>query len=148
MLGASLLGCGVSPDPNSPPEIYYGEDVCVECGMIITEPKYSAAYYTSDGEAKIFDDLGELCIHYLEHEDDTAKIWAHDFETEEWIDAVNATFVVADQIYTPMVFGIVAFKENDDAVEFAEMMDGDHMDFDGFLMQCQMLSGDQDHDMD
>ena len=116
--------------------------------MIITEPKYSAAYYTSDGEAKIFDDLGELCIHYLEHEDDTAKIWAHDFETEEWIDAVNATFVVADQIYTPMVFGIVAFKENDDAVEFAEMMDGDHMDFDGFLMQCQMLSGDQDHDMD
>ena len=148
IFGVSILGCGVSPEPNSPPEIYYGEDVCVECGMIINEPKYAAAYYTSDGEAKIFDDLGGLCIHYLENEDEAANIWAHDYGTEEWINAVDATFVVADQIYTPMAFGFVAFKEDAVAVEFAEKMHGDHMDFDGFLMQCQMMTGDQDHDMD
>lgn len=36
MIGLYLLGCAPAFDRDQPPEIRYGEDICDQCGMIIS----------------------------------------------------------------------------------------------------------------
>ena len=55
-----LLGCVSNLDPSEPPEVHYGEDVCDACNMIISEPRFAAAYYTEDGAVRRFDDIGDM----------------------------------------------------------------------------------------
>ncbi len=45
-LALALLaaGCAQGTAEIKPPEIRYGEDVCVECKMIISDPRFAAAY--------------------------------------------------------------------------------------------------------
>ena len=44
----ALAGCGGAADTTQPPETLYGQDVCDECDMIISEEKYAAAYWTEE----------------------------------------------------------------------------------------------------
>ena len=141
----ALLACSPAADIDSPPEIVYGEDMCVQCGMIISEPRYAAAYLSVDGEPRIFDDLGELCLYHRDHQEKMATVWAHDFHSEAWIDAEAATFVMSENIHTPMSFGIVAFRDREDAALFAEEMQGQLHDFNSFLKACQGNSQGHDH---
>ena len=60
----ALAGCGGAADTTQPPEILYGQDVCDECDMIISEEKYAAAYWTEEGEARRFDDVGEMLVFH------------------------------------------------------------------------------------
>ena len=38
----AAAGCS-SSDPTAPPTVYYGQDVCVMCGMIISDERFAAA---------------------------------------------------------------------------------------------------------
>ena len=51
MLFLTLAACGGGTDTTQPPEILYGQDVCDECDMIISEEKYAAAYWTAEAPA-------------------------------------------------------------------------------------------------
>ncbi|UCC51087.1 MAG: hypothetical protein JSV68_18550, partial [Anaerolineaceae bacterium] len=51
-----FVGCGQTTNLEEPPQIVYGQDVCERCGMIISEEKFAAAYWTAGGEARRFDD--------------------------------------------------------------------------------------------
>ena len=62
-----------------------------------------------------------------------------------WIDAEAATFVMSKNIHTPMSFGIVAFRDREDAALFAEEMQGQLHDFNSFLKACQGNSQGHDH---
>jgi copper chaperone NosL len=88
-LGSVLFGCARAPDVNVPPEIYYGEDICEECGMIISEPRFAAAIYRVDGTAQAFDDIGGMSSYLAKNDVDIATYWVHDYETEEWLKAEN-----------------------------------------------------------
>ena len=114
-----LVSCQSPVDLSEPPEIRYGEDICAECGMIISEPRFAAAYYTVDGNARRFDDIGGMASHHAEHQEDVVHFWVHDYDTEEWIIADQAFFVMSDQIYTPMDFGVVAISDQSRAQELA-----------------------------
>jgi copper chaperone NosL len=114
-----LVACRSPVDLSEPPEIRYGEDTCTECGMIISEPRFAAAYYTVDGNAQRFDDIGGMASHHAEHQEDVAQFWVHDYDTEEWIIADQAFFVMSDQIHTPMDFGVVAISGQSRAQELA-----------------------------
>lgn len=120
LLSAGWLfsSCRSAPDFSQPPEIIYGEDACERCYMIINEARYAAAYMTSDGESRLFDDIGGMLAHFEDLGEDVTVFWVHDFETEAWLEADQAYFVESDHL-TPMGYGIVAFADESRAESWA-----------------------------
>lgn len=123
--GLVLAACG-SAEPTGPPEINYGRDICIECGMIIGDARFAAAYRTEDGTEKRFDDLGGLLVHGRETgELESAQVWVSDFDNEELIDAVPAFYVPTLGVVSPMGHGILAFAEEARAVAAAQELGGE-----------------------
>ena len=110
-----LAACQPGEDASGPPEIRYGEDVCDRCNMLISEPRFATAYATESAEVRRFDDIGCLFLHAQEEGETIASYWVHDFNSEEWIAAEEATFVVNPDLVTPMGWGIASFAEGGDA---------------------------------
>ncbi|MCP4308751.1 MAG: hypothetical protein GY926_05000 [bacterium] len=172
LLATVAGGCSTSADANGPPEISYGRDICLECNMIISEPRFAASYRLDDGETKSFDGIGELVKHAqrVGELDRIAFAWVHDFNTKEWILIDEAYFVVGQKIVTPMGHGIIAFTTESAAQEFATGLDGTvmrwpevaalrvteegllghhHESMDGDSMDDHSVDTDgEDHDMD
>lgn len=98
-----------------PPEIRYGRDVCAECGMIISDPRFAAAAATADGETLIFDDIGDLLSYRAKHSPQWVAIWVHDYENEQWIRAEEAWYVASAAVRTPMDWGLAAFASEEAA---------------------------------
>jgi len=114
-LGFVLASCRQAVDITRPPEIMYGQDVCDQCNMIISEEKYAAAFWTSDGQAHRFDDIGGMLEFHAAHVEEVASFWVHDWLSSEWISAEKAFFVMDSGVTTPMGYGIVAFAAREDA---------------------------------
>ncbi len=111
-LALATVACTPDTAEGGPPEIAYGRDLCMQCGMIISEVRYAAAYRLADGTERVFDDLGGLLTYGTEHAElDTADVWVHDVDTEEWIPASQAWYVITGDSRTPMGYGIVAFAD-------------------------------------
>lgn len=104
-------GCQTGPPLDKAPEISYGKDVCDQCGMIISEPRFAASYITRQGEAHRFDDIGDMLVYNARRREDVAVFWVHDYETEEWLRAENAYFVLDKGYITPMGHGLIAAKD-------------------------------------
>ena len=124
VLSLTIVGCASAAPLDQPPDIRYGEDICDQCGMIISEARFAAAYVTSQGEVRRFDDIGGMLRFHLERSEDVAVFWVHDYETEAWVRADQATFVMDEELYTPMGFGIVAFSEPQRAQRLAAERQG------------------------
>jgi copper chaperone NosL len=152
LLGALLTGCSNQAEASGPPEISYGRDICIECNMIISEPRFAAAYRLDDGDIKSFDGIGELVKHaQLNDEFDRVVFaWVHDFNSEDWILASDAIYVAGPEIVTPMGHGIVAFTTDSDARQFAADVGGHVMSWDEVAALPISASGLIDHhdDMD
>lgn len=133
-----LAACQQSIDTDQPPLVRYGEDVCDRCNMIITDARFAAAYWTMDGVAHRFDDIGEMLAFYHENGDEAASIWVHDVNTGDWLAAAEAYFVLDPALETPMGFGIAATADETTANRLAQ----DHanvmvLDFPTLLAQVQ-----------
>jgi len=123
-----LTACQSSVDLTQPPDIRYGEDICDQCGMIISEPRFAAGYITAEGETRRFDDIGDMIVYHMEMGEDVAVFWVHDFETAEWLRADEATLAYIENLITPMGSGLVAFADPD-AAAAAVAHGGNLMDF-------------------
>lgn len=164
LLAAALMllvvACGTG-SASGPPEINYGRDICIECGMIIDDPRFAAAYTLEDGSEKKFDDLGGLIVHAREvGELDSAEVWVHDFETEDWLEATQAFYVPTLGVTSPMGHGILAFADKDRAVQTADVLGGEVISW-AEVRELPVMEGllghhhdedaegsDMDHDMD
>ncbi len=113
-----LAACGQSVNTDEPPEIVYGQDTCDRCNMIISEERFAAAYWTADGEARRFDDIGGMLAFVTEKREEAASYWVHDFNSVVWIRAEEASYVLDGDLMTPMGFGVAAFAD----AEMAQMM--------------------------
>jgi len=104
LLTVALAACTGAAAAEGSPDIKYGRDICVQCGMIISEENLAAAYTVDDGTEKIFDDLGGLLLHQRATGDtlDPEHTWVHDFETAELVDVANAYFVATLSVSTPI----------------------------------------------
>ncbi|GBD20968.1 hypothetical protein HRbin28_01417 [bacterium HR28] len=109
----------------SPPEIRYGRDTCAECGMILSDPRFAAAATTADGETVLFDDIGCLLTYRQKHSPSWAAIWVHDLDTQSWLQAENAWYLVSPSIRSPMGYGIAAFAGQDAAQRRQAELGGD-----------------------
>lgn len=124
LLGA-LGACG-SESASGPPSISYGRDACADCHMIIEDPRFAAAYRTSGGEARVFDDPGDLFIYGTRTGELAAgRSWVHDYDTEEWVDADQAWYVRSSSIDSPMARGLAAFGAQAAAEAFASDVSGE-----------------------
>ena len=118
---ATAAGCSTQAQADAPPEISYGRDICIECNMIISEPRFAASYRLDNGETKTFDGIGELVKHAHRMGEVPAIefAWVHDFNTKDWILANEASYVAGREVVTPMGHGIVAFATASAAMDFA-----------------------------
>jgi copper chaperone NosL len=125
-----LSACRQESSEIRPPEIVYGQDMCDVCGMLISEPQFAAALILEDGTPVRFDDLGELFHYEREHPGAEVKAWfVHDYNTEAWVNAEEAYFVMVEGFGTPMGFGIAAFEVESDAAAFAGEQGGVQITF-------------------
>ncbi len=113
-----LAACGGGQNLAEPPDIRYGEDICDECSMIISEPRYAASYVTTTGEVHRFDDIGNMLAYDAKHHQDVHVYWVHDHVTAEWIKAEDAIFVLNPALTTPMGWGLAAFAQKAAADQF------------------------------
>jgi len=134
-----LAACGGAADTGKPPDILYGQDVCDECNMIISEEKFAAAYWTGGGEARRFDDLGEMMAYLGDHPDEAiASAWVHDVNSAAWLAAGDAWYVMNSGLTTPMGSGIVALGSEDEARALAYGQDmAEVMRFDDLLAKAK-----------
>lgn len=139
-----LAACQTAAAVGEPPEIRFGEDICDHCFMIINEPRFAASYVTEMGETRRFDDIGNMMFYHIEHDEDVAAFWVHDYDTEEWLRAENAHYVVSPDIYTPMASGIVAFQDAGSAERLAAEHSGQLFDFTELIQYY--ASGEVSHD--
>ena len=131
LAGLLVSACSDPAAANGPPEINYGRDICIECGMIIGDARFAAAYRLDDGTDLEFDDVGGLVLYGRETgELETAKVWVSDFDEEVLIDAETAYFVPTRGVVSPMGHGILAFADRDRAETAARELAGEVIDWD------------------
>jgi copper chaperone NosL len=118
---ATGAGCGDDADAaNKPPKITYGEDQCDRCKMILSEERFAAGLVAKNGDARLFDDAGEMIVALQEEGGlGTHRAWVHDYESKQWIDATTAVFVDSSKIISPMGTGVAAFSTREAAEAFA-----------------------------
>jgi len=139
---ALLAACGKGETKIEPPEIRYGETECVECRMIISDPRFAAAYTYQVGEGRYenapFDDIGDMLIYADKHpEHKIVAYWVHDHVTEGWIDAQDAFYMFSHHLETPMAQGTAAVDGREKAQELAAEHDGEVLDWNGLLAKHQ-----------
>jgi copper chaperone NosL len=130
LLLPTLAACSRDVTADQPPVIRYGEDVCDHCQMIISEARFAASYVTEAREVRRFDDIGNMMAHLAQKKETVAAFWVHDYESEEWLPADEAHFVVSSAIYTPMGHGVVALASAERAATLAQEHDGRVLQFD------------------
>ena len=95
--------------PTGDPIVLYGEENCARCRMVISDLKYASAWRETDGSETHFDDIG--CMVLLDgerHPIGGTQYWVHDFESEEWLDALSASYVASPDVHSPMGYGVIA----------------------------------------
>lgn len=137
-----LAGCARGQRQPQPPEIHYGQDICVECNMIISDARFAAgyAYEISPGsfESLAFDDIGDMLVHSLKHPEHKIAVWyVNDYTTKTWLDASQAYFVVSPNLHTPMGFGIAAHNTAEAAQAQAAGLNGAVLTWEELLAQYQ-----------
>jgi copper chaperone NosL len=132
-----VAGCGGAPSLDEPPQIAYGEQECDHCRMLISDARYAAAYMTEAGEARRFDDIGDMLLYHSEHEEDVYLFWVHDFDSKTWVKADEAFFVVSDAITSPMGHGIAAHNSREAAEAMATSLDGSVVTFAQLMDQAK-----------
>ncbi|RDY60623.1 nitrous oxide reductase accessory protein NosL [Flagellimonas nanhaiensis] len=107
-----FLGCNPKPKP-----IEYGSDNCHFCRMTIVDALHAAEVVTNKGKVFKFDAV-ECMVNYRKEIDPneiSLYLCNHYSEPKELIDATQATFLISENIPSPMGEFLTAFKTADEA---------------------------------
>ncbi|MCP3906290.1 MAG: hypothetical protein GY715_21925 [Planctomycetes bacterium] len=108
-----LAGCGDDAPPG-PPNIFYGQDACVYCDMIISDDRFAAAMIVREQSLYVttaYDDIGCLLADERDEPNPIHDLYVADFTTRSWIRAEEAVYVQSGAIHSPMAFGIAACRD-------------------------------------
>ena len=122
LFSLSLISCEIGPEP-----INYGEDGCEFCKMTIVDSQHAAELVTSKGKVYKFDAI-ECMINYRKEHDEIqyALYLVNDFsDPGELIDATMATYLISEQISSPMGANLAAFAKEDSAIKNKKEFNGD-----------------------
>ncbi|MFD2099113.1 nitrous oxide reductase accessory protein NosL [Flagellimonas iocasae] len=107
-------GCSVSPKP-----IDYGHVGCHYCSMTIVDKQHAAQLVTTKGKVFNFDAI-ECMMNYLKDEDNStiALFLVNDFDQPgQLVDATKATYLISENIPSPMGEYLSAFANEEAAVK-------------------------------
>lgn len=117
IITALQISCNVSPQ-----KIEYGTDACHYCNMTIVDRQHAAEIVTTKGKAYKYDAI-ECMVHSLQDEFKDTEIALYltaDFnQPGEMMDATSASYLVSDEIQSPMGANLSAF-ENEPAAQKAK----------------------------
>lgn len=120
-IASLFVSCDVSPQP-----IQYGEDSCYYCQMTIVDKVHAAEVVTKKGKVYKFDAIE--CMVNFRDDFETSEIALYlntDFTNAgELIDATASTFLISENIPSPMGAYLSAFKSKDEALNIQLENDG------------------------
>lgn len=125
-----LLSCNVAPKP-----IEYGQDACYYCKMTIVDKIHAAEVVTNKGKVYMFD-ASECMIHFMDEFDiSQIELFLSNNYTnpEELIDATKATFLISENVPSPMGANLSAFKNKDDALDLQAKKGGEIYNWEALL---------------
>ncbi len=114
-VGLLLLSCIIEPE-----KINFGSDACHFCKMTIVDKQHAAQYVTSKGKQYKFDAIECMLNEFSEKTTKDIKIiLVADFGTPETMtDARTATYLISEQIKSPMGAFLSGFSDEMKANEF------------------------------
>lgn len=113
-----LVGCSV--DLKNPRPIRYDSEVCDECAMMISEPRFAAQIVTTEGKVSSFDDPACAFRYIADEGPSIGNMWFVDStDTTQWLDWKTVGFVPATG--APMDGGLGAVPiGTEGAISFSE----------------------------
>ena len=126
VLTALLLAIVITSCTIKPKEIAYGEQACHFCRMTIVDKQHAAQFVTDKGKVYNFD-AAECLINYMKDIDDSSigLILVTDFNNpESLIDATNATFIISEEMPSPMGANLSAVSTKTEAAALLNDKDG------------------------
>lgn len=131
-LAIAMVACDRN-DALGPPAIRLGEDVCVECNMIISDRRWATATIVQGSrgpQARLFDDFNCQANYELGHgEESILARWSHDHASGQWIRTEAANFLITDTMRTPMGSRMAAFRDLSEAMDAKTQTPGEVADF-------------------
>jgi copper chaperone NosL len=127
-----LFSCNVSPQA-----IDYGNDGCHFCKMTIVDKVHAAEMVTNKGKVYKYD-ATECMINALKDFDDAeiALLLSNDYkDPEALIDSKKATFLITENIPSPMGAFLSAFKTRAEAEHTQSEKGGELYTWDQLLVQ-------------
>ncbi|MBB6681351.1 nitrous oxide reductase accessory protein NosL [Aequorivita sp. 609] len=122
LISLLFVSCNVSPQP-----INYGSDACHYCDMTIVDRQHASQMVTAKGKVYKYDAI-ECMVHSLQDEfKDTEmahKIVANLNSPGELIDASNASYLVSENLQSPMGANLSAFANTEEAQNAQEKFTG------------------------
>lgn len=105
-----FTSCSVEPE-----KINYGSDACNFCKMTIVDKQHSAQYVTAKGKQFKFDAIECLLNEMSEKNiEDIAIYLVADYgNPENMTDAENATYLISEEIKSPMGGFLSAFSDKE-----------------------------------
>lgn len=136
-----LLVTGCSGSKAGPPELVADKIACAKCNMLLSETRFAAAFQLSDGQTRVFDDVGCMLGQLRTMPKLPDHIWVRDYEHDTWLDARAAIFVASQQFGTPMNYGFIALGSAQAADELARSHNGKVLaGFDTLILEFRGIS--------
>lgn len=130
-------GCSIKPEP-----INYGQDGCYYCKMTIVDKIHGAEVVTNKGKIYKFD-AAECMINYLA-DTNSAEIKLfltnHHESPESLIDATSATYLISENLPSPMGAFLTAFKNKEQAAKLQQELGGKLYDWESVTQHIQSKS--------
>ena len=116
------LGCTVAPKP-----IDYGHVGCHYCSMTIVDKQHAAQLVTKKGKVFNFDAIECMMNHLKDEGESTMALFlVNDFDRPgELVDDKKATYLVSENIPSPMGAFLSAFSEQQAAQNTLDMNGGE-----------------------
>lgn len=93
----------------------YGTDTCVQCGSIIQDPSFAAAYELPVGARKLFDDPGCLFVSLRTETGRPANVLFHEHTGARWLGSNEVSFAKTPATNSPQGYGWAAYGSFGDA---------------------------------
>ena len=114
LLSLFLYACQAGPQP-----IEYGVDGCHFCKMTIVDQRHASELVTKKGKTYKFD-ATECMVHFIKdfEAEQIALLLSNDYtKSGELIDATTATFLISENVPSPMGAFLSAFENKQDALD-------------------------------
>lgn len=115
-----------------PQDIEYYSDECAACKMKISDPNFGAELVTKKGKVYKYDSAECMVNSYLETGTDQFKwVLVTDYTNPRTlIDARESTYLISENLPSPMGGNLSAFRKTDDALFFKMEKGGEILSFD------------------